>query len=299
MSYQYTCYPCKPYAPWEEEMLMQQIADMTEYTHPTAMFTVHVGDIQKPPRSLCAETGYFATSQYLKAGPLKTFVLAGDNDWADCPNITQGLEFYHKYFDFFENHWLTNATTFPMQVEHNTTFPEMWKFNYNGILFISIQLIDSKNLMTDWEPRMNANIQWILTALKDTELSAVVIFGHGQFGNETKEFFEGILPAFVGDRSSVPVMYIHGDGHNWDLMDKVQSQLNWPSFIDVQVDQGGYADPIIVEFSTDPAVPLLQEHDLQYVFANGVIRIDRQRGRYPLGSDGRPDLTQLQSFPLR
>ena len=286
----------QPYAPWEELMLVSQLSDMRASTDPTAMFTVHVGDIQKPARTLCSEYNYQTVSQYLLAGPLPTFVLPGDNDWADCPDQLQALGFYHKYFDYFERHWTTTAVP-RMSVEYNTTYPEMWRFTYDNILFISVQLIDSESKLADWDARMQANINWIWTALDSTVPTAVIIFGQGQVSNETKGFFEGIHPAFAGARTSTPVMYIHGDGHEWDLNDKIQTQLSWPTFVDVQVDQGAMADPLIVQFSTDPNFPLQQEHSLQYVFANGLIRIDRQRGRYPVGSDGRADVTSLQRYP--
>jgi hypothetical protein len=76
-------------------------------------------------------------------------------------------------------------------------------------------------------------------------------------GYETREFLEGILPAFLGERYWTPVLYIHGDGHKWDLDTKIHTQQGWSSFIDVQVDQGAYADPSIVEFSVDPATDSL------------------------------------------
>jgi hypothetical protein len=70
--------------------------------------------------------------------------------------------------------------------------------------------------------------------------------------------------------------------------DRASTQLNWPSLIDVQVDQGGFADPCIVEIAAvDGAgqlIPLVAEHDLQYVFADGLVRIDRQRGRYNIST---------------
>ena len=282
-------------------MLLSQLADMTAYTHSNAMFMVHVGDLQRPNLTLCVETAYLMASQYLRNAPLPTFVLAGDNDWADCPDPNQALGYYHKYFDYFERQWTNATTTVPrMPVEYNETYPEMWRFTYNKVLFISIQLIDSKAILgtDEWNKRMAANIQWVFTALGTDMFSAVVIFGQASVGYETREFFEGILPAFLGERYWTPVLYLHGDGHKWDLATKIQTQLGWTSFIDVQVDQGAFADPIIVEFSVDPANPLLQEHDLQYVFADGLIRIDRQRGRYPKGSDGRATTADLQPFPL-
>ena len=150
----------------------------------------------------------------------------------------------------------------------------------------------------DWNARMAADIHWVLSALGDDQYSAVVLFGQGAVGYETREFFEGILPAFLGVRKDTPVMYLHGDGHKWDLGTKIQTQLGWTNFIDVQIDQGAFADPLIVEFSVNPATPLVKEHDLQYVFANGTIRLDRQRGRYPTGSDGRATTANLPQFPL-
>ena len=292
----------QPCASWEEIMLLTQLAEMTASTRPTVMFTVHVGDMQKPDRTFCAEQSYFEAASYLRTGPLPTFSIPGDNDWADCPDPYQALGYYHKYFDYFERQWPNTTTSLipRMAAEYNDTYPEMWRFTYNTVLFVSIQLIDSKDVLgtDDWNARMAANIAWVLLSLGSDMYSTVVIFGQASVGFETREFVEGILPAFLGVRKDTPVLYVHGDGHKWDLGTKIQTQLAWTSFIDVQVDQGAFADTHIVEFSVNPATPLVQEHELQYVYANGMIRLDRQRGRYPKGSDGRATTENLPPLSL-
>ena len=283
---------------------------------------VHVGDIQKPQRTRCIESRYAMVSDLMKRAPLPTLVLAGDNDWIDCPMPMTSLYNYHKYFDYFHLNW--NATTMATNVtnlstttvgappteppsstlamnklnfEHHPKYPEMWRIYLNGFLFLSVENVDYKSLIPNAPNRTHASIHWVRCSIPSNKvIQAVIIFGHGQFGENTKPFFEGIHKAFTnaGRLDTTTVMYIHGDGHKWDLGDKVQSHLDWPNFIDIQVDQGAFADPLYIQFAIHSSMLLRIEHDLQYLFANGTIRIDRQRGRYPL-QDGRPNIQKL--FP--
>jgi hypothetical protein len=311
----------QPYASWEERILQLQLASLRNYSNPSAQFIVHVGDIQKPQRTGCAESRFAMVSSIMKTAPLPTLVLAGDNDWSDCKTPEMALEYYHSYFDYFHLNW--NATTTATDItnlslgimsssgvqkykdmngrlnfEHHSKYPEMWRIYIDGILLLSVQNVNYKGLIDDAYNRTLASINWVRSSIRsESFLQAVIIFGHGQFGDKdnTKAFFEGIYDAFSNvDRLSTTVMYFHGDGHQWSLSGKVQRYLNWPAFVDVQVDQGGYADPLLVEFSIHS--PLQFEHELQYVFSNGKIRIDRQRGRYPL-QDGKPNIGDL--FPMQ
>jgi len=81
----------------------------------------------------------------------------------------------------------------------------------------------------------------------------------------------------------LPVLYLHGDGHNWDIDTKLSHQLHWKHFRDVQVDQGGLADPIIVDVAPQKngkLKGLKQRNDLEVAFGRGLFRIDRQGGLY-------------------
>ena len=293
-------------------MLQSQMADMTWSPHETALFTVHVGDLQKPARTLCSSLTYQTVFNYLRQGPLPTFVLPGDNDWADCPDRDESLGYYRTYFNYFDQHWSTaSSTNNPqkeiMAVDYSIDYPEIFRFIHHDILFLSVHLIDtkpdpndSKKLWEEWDNRMAANIEWVYDAFSvhpNVEFRAVVIFGHGQISQDTRVFFDGIVPAFLnGFRTDMPVLYLHGDGHNWDVNTKISTQLNWDAFIDIQVDQGAFADPLVVEIAIGNTV-LEVEHELQYVFANGLLRVDRQRGRYPVGGDGRPSVEDMQQRP--
>jgi hypothetical protein len=286
-----------------------------------------VGDIQKPSRTGCAKSRYAMISNLLKMSPLPTLVIAGDNDWIDCPDPKLALEYYHSHLDYFHLQWngtttakvITNLssevkmsflenrinkndeddrTTTMLHVEHHGKYPEMWRIYLNHVLFISVQNVNYKGRIDDAYNRTLASIHWVRSTIQSNTLSfkAVILFGHGQFADDDdnmKMFFDGIYKAFSNHNllSTTTVMYIHGDGHEWHLSNNVRRYLNWPMFVDVQVDQGAYADPLFIEFSNSP---MSVEHDLQYLLANDTIRMDRQRGRYPL-TNGRPNVNGM--FP--
>jgi hypothetical protein len=87
----------------------------------------------------------------------------------------------------------------------------------------------------------------------------------------------------ITHRADLPVVYLHGDGHDWDVDIKLSHQLHWRHFRDIQVDQGGIADPVIVEFAAQvdgKMKALKEENDLQLVLGKGLIRLDRQGGLY-------------------
>jgi hypothetical protein len=292
-------------------MLLDQLTEMTKSRRLNTHFTVHVGDFQKPARTNCDTKVYEKMANYMSTGSLPTFVLPGDNDWFDCPKPFQSLDDYREHVTYLEERWYNSSTValpedvVEMDVTHNPDYPELFSFYHQGILFLSVHLIDTKpeaqdngdetsDLWVEWNDRMAANIAWFYKALSDygpdgskgdeKDFKAIVLFGHGQISADTREYFEEIRPAFFSFNSALknlPIMYMHGDGHDWDMDDRIRNQLDWDAFIDIQVDQGALADPLIVEIATNPDVPLVQEHALQYVFAEGLFRIDRQNGRYP------------------
>jgi hypothetical protein len=99
----------------------------------------------------------------------------------------------------------------------------------------------------------------------------------------------------ITHRQKLPVVYLHGDGHNWDVDTKFSHQLHWQHFRDIQVDQGGLADPVIVDIA--PQVKgklreLVETSNMQLVLGGGLIRLDRQRGLYHNPKDVH-DLKQL------
>jgi hypothetical protein len=276
-----------PYADWEDQMLQYQISNLHKNNQSHILFTVHIGDVQKVQRTNCAEAHYAHIANVLKGGPLPTFVILGDNDWFDCPDRKTSFSLFRQYLTHLDQDW---HHTFPVvRDDHN---PELLALEHDGILFLSIHLINTRisdEPEMDFQIRMRNNQIWVRRQLDhyfaNTYIRGVVILGHSLRSPRTRPFFEFLALNFLNnpERLKVPVVYLHGDGHNWDVDHKLSHQLDWKYFYDVQIDQGAYADPCIVEFAKQvkgKLIPMRQEHENQLLLGGGLIRIDRQRGRY-------------------
>ncbi len=276
-----------PYAEWEDRMLHFQIAELNQNTQDHILFTVHVGDIQKVQRTNCAESHYQHIANVLKAGHRPTFIIPGDNDWFDCPDRDASFSFFTRHLTRLDQNW-----NHQLPVIRNEHHPELFAMEHSGILFLSIHLIngqvkdESKKL---WSARMKRNEDWVAQTLDayfaKMPIRCVVVLGHSLRSPRTRPFFENLATHFLKDpeRLKVPVVYLHGDGHKWDVDSKFSHQLEWKYFYDVQIDQGAYADPCIVEFSKQidgKTVPLRLQNDDQLLLGRGMVRINRQRGRY-------------------
>jgi hypothetical protein len=284
-----------PYRDWQETRLELQMMEMNQYVkdHPkrNLLFTVHVGDIQKVALTHCAESAYQTASSLLKQGPLPTLVVPGDNDYYDCPdrNLTWG--YFMKYFGEFETQWHKNDYK-SLGIKRSTAHPELFVFVKEGILLIGLHLINAPESHEDirsWNARMKVQKEWVARNVEHyfakQEIRAVILLGHALRSPRTRPFFLTVADYFVNitHRADLPVVYLHGDGHDWDVDIKLSHQLHWRHFRDIQVDQGGIADPVIVDFAAQvdgKMKALKEENDLQLVLGKGLIRLDRQGGLY-------------------
>ena len=282
-----------PYSIWEESLLKAQIDNITKHHLDHALFTVHVGDIQKVARTNCEPTHYKKIQRLLRRNSLPTVLLPGDNDWYDCPSQLESFRVFQEHFngmeDYWEDRWPKRTPHFRRWKEH----PEYFVMQHEGILFVSIHLIhgDPANEPEGvFDTRVRRSIDWVNKNVEDyftryPSIRGVILLGHSLRSPWTRPFFEGIAGNFVNSTSRVdtPVLYLHGDGHKWSVDTKFAHQLNWKYYTDVQVDQGGMAHPCIVEIAPQvngKTQPLTKEHDNQHLFGKGLFRIDRQRGRY-------------------
>jgi hypothetical protein len=214
----------------------------------------------------------------------------------DCSDRKQGWELFGKYFFRFQKRWKQEAELDKlgishMQTIHHSDHPELFAFKHASILFLSVHLINGEvgdEPKKDWDDRMTRSIEWVKSNVEsyssNFHIRGVIIFGHSVRSLRTRPFFESIFDCFRGSRAQMPVVYLHGDGHYWGVDSKLSLQLGWKHYRDVQVDQGAFADPILVEIASEDVngelVPLKVEHANQFLFGKGLIRIDRQRGRY-------------------
>jgi len=223
--------------------------------------------------------------------PLPTLVVPGDNDWYDCPNRTESFDLFLEHFGSFETLWHKNDYK-QLAIKRSSKNRELFAFYKEGILFIGIHLINAPLDHEDidsWNARMKMNKEWaalnVQSYFENFEIRGVIILGHCLRSPRTRPFFLSVANYFVNitHRQNLPVVYLHGDGHNWDVDTKLSHQLHWKHFRDIQVDQGGLADPVIVDVA--PSVKgklkrLKERSDLELVIGKGLFRIDRQRGVY-------------------
>ena len=243
-----------PYAPEEDVLLPQQIADLPK----DAEFVAHVGDIKagSPP---CDEAVYNKVFGMLAQVSVPVFIIPGDNEWNDCSNPAQAWEFWKKYFMRFDRRWPHRLPIF-RQLEQEENF----SFVKSGVLFLGLNIVGGRvHDPEEWTLRHAQILDWTLRNLRqfgDT-VSSVVIFGHAN-PNPAKhnDFFEPFV--IEAQAFGKPILYLHGDGHTW-IHDRPFAAEN---ILRVQVDKGGIAPPVKITVTDHPTEPF--HFDIRMMFAH-------------------------------
>lgn len=166
----------------------------------------------------------------------------------------------------------------------------MFSFVEDGILFLSLTLhrVDDEQADAAHKERLMASQDWVSMQLNQTssvDIRGVVMFGHALLSGVVTEFFVDLKQVFMQHAMhTIPVLYIHGHGHTFNIDTDFGNDYDWTMFTELQVDQGAYADPLLIQVAPIKGSilqPLLEETDLQIVLADGLFRIDRQEGLYP------------------
>ena len=233
-----------PYSERDARTLQHQLATL----NPDSEFVVHLGDI-KTGRMSCSALWYNRVAAILKQSPKRLFIVPGDNEWNDCADPDQAWILWTRSFLHFDEAW-TNTLTVVRDPRH----PENFAFISRGVLFVGINLVGGKILnVQDWVLRDHDNIQWIESQVQYAAqlISRLVIFGHALPGPNHQIFFA--LLNRVGQDFGKPILYLHGDGHEW-IKDYPFAAKN---ILRVQVEQGGKADPITVRVTDNPKEPFV------------------------------------------
>jgi hypothetical protein len=290
-----------PYDDSEALVLTDQMGNMSLNLQPGATFMAHVGDMMKGQRTQCAEAYFLLVRNILSQGPLPAFVLAGDNDYLDCPDLDVAWSYYLNAFVNFELDWSSKLPTGvpPLNVTRwtegvaganfTTSRPEYFTFMEDGILFMSLNLMrmpDGVSPDDAFYERLNATKAWVTHVLSTNDAAqtrGVVMFGHAFFNDDTRPLFPELRAIFYAYNFYMPTLYVHGDGHQFHIGLYIGSQFGWDSFTEVQVEQGALADPLLITVAplvNGVMTPLTQENDNQTIIANGLFRIDQQNGMY-------------------
>jgi hypothetical protein len=205
-----------PYDELQATQLAVQIQNIPSY----ADFVVHVGDLRNASEDVpCGLDEFERVSSILRLSKVPVFVALGDNDWNDCPNHEEGLQYWKKEFLFFESRYWNHTFNISRLEGHDATF----SFRHKRTLFIGLNLVGGKVLDWDeWRLRLRSQYNWTADLIREyrddlwPSTGRVVIVGHADPTSDHDEYFNP-LEAFVRDElgDTLPILYLHGDKHKW------------------------------------------------------------------------------------
>lgn len=209
-------------------------------------FVIHVGDI-KPGALECNESIYEDVSGILKMMEAPTFIVLGDNEYNDCTDPKQGLEYWNKYFLHFNENWVFEPT-----VTYQPGRTENFSWIDHKVLFIGINLVGSQvRDSLEWNNRLTQNGLWIkkLSEEQVNNVEAMVVFGHANILEAGPDKFKPFTDLFRTAALSFgkPVLMVQGDGHFW-IKNKPWPEQN---ITRIQIDGGDTAVKITVDTSLD------------------------------------------------
>jgi hypothetical protein len=236
-----------PYTNKEKVILENQLDEMTANRHPGSAFAVHVGDFQRWKQTSCNASAYTNFRTTLLKSPVPVLVLAGDNDYLDCPKPQDAWGIFIDTFSTIENEWDDRLPTGINTFEVNRWFsqrPELFSFVADNILFLSANLLNAPDEQVnteEWNTRMAANVEWISqeseAAFAQNDIRGVVMFSHARPSSNLRIYYVTILEQVFTNKRQLPVLNIHGDGHIFLIDTRFSEDTNWSGFVDLQVDQ--------------------------------------------------------------
>ncbi len=232
-----------PYKAGEEILLAKQLTELPA----DCRYVFHVGDIQSGPVAPVTEDRYKQVAGILKQSPKQVFIVPGDNEWNDAPNVDEAWTFWMRNLYRLDESWKTT-----LNVERQKERVENLAFVDGGVLFVGLNLVGGRvHDAAEWKMRHQQNVDWInaqFTRHMD-DVGAAVIFAQANPAKPHQDFVDGLVKA--ANTFKKPVLFLHGDGHKW-LKDVPFAAKN---ILRVQVDMGGIAPPLKVTVQPDAAEP--------------------------------------------
>jgi PKD repeat protein len=213
-----------PYGPDEIPELQQHVADHNRYS-PSA-FLVHLGDILSGSEA-CEEVRYQTVADILKASAVPAFIVPGDNEWVNCADPALGWAFWEAHLLGLEQSF---CGIWP--VESQAARPENFSFVRDGVLFLGLNQVSGTPSSV-----VQADADWVNAqfAAHGASARAAVLMAQAEPAGALADAVAANAIAFAR-----PVLYIHGDGHEWI---EEPGFLGQPNVVRVQVDRGTLSHP--------------------------------------------------------
>lgn len=173
--------------------------------------------------------------------------MPGDNEWNDCTDPDLAWQYWVKYFMRFDQLW-----PHKFNVSRQKSRPENFSFVHEKVLFIGINIVGGRvHDKAEWKKRLADDLKWTLDSLNEQadDVTRAVIFGHAFPSKKHNDYFNGLVNQT--DFFSKPILYIHGDGHQWAKRRPYKKAKN---ILLVQVDRNR---PVTVIVTMDQKSPFL------------------------------------------
>lgn len=178
-----------------------------------AEFIVHLGNANSDIQSRCKEYGFERAAAVLKESPVPVLVIPGDLDWAACGSkdaARDALYWWGVNLGKMEKDWKNS----PLDVEHSEDVVGNFSFLHKGVLFISVNMVESETEPKETTFRLEQNVMWTkdkLDQYDDDEYHAVVIFGHAAPSEDNGEYFWPLTEKISALEK--PVLYLHANSN--------------------------------------------------------------------------------------
>merc|ERR1712150_364089 len=91
----------------------------------------------------------------------------------------------------------------------------------------------------------------------------LVIFGHCNPRSVHNTYFRGFSNYVEDNLMNIPIIYIHGDGHEYEVENSFR---DIPNFTRIQVDMGDIAPPIRVRIEKGSSTPFQIDRRFESIF---------------------------------
>ena len=270
-------------SPAQAVTLENQMEDLREDDIDEALFLIHLGDFNQPQQTDCDLNHFQSVRDILAQSPVPTLVMAGDNDYQECPSKDEAWENYLDTFVGFEEDEWDPEFDVDRNSGGSSSRPggrDLFSFYEKGILFISTALLNKsdRESSSDFQDRLEASEDWVrenLRRYQNDDPRGVVLFGHAEKNDSLENFFGQALKDMFEEEGygDINALYLCGDRHRYRT---TRGLFGWDKLDYISVDQGGCAAPILVEVAPEDELFSSDSN----VFGGGLFRIDRRGGRY-------------------
>jgi len=229
-----------PYTQIELDELPGQIASQMDGCE----FLIHLGDIFIGDTE-CNIEDYAIIQNVMLESHVPAFLVPGDNEWNDCQrkNIDTGWNHWTDHFLEFENNW--NHT---FSIMRQPDYEENFYFIHKRTLFFGLNIVAGRvHNETEWKARLQSEYLWVEDImelnLREMETAdGAILMAHAHPSEDHREFFNAFR-IFIKNEldNKFPVLYLHGDGHNFIYTPNFNNQSN---FLRIQ-HEGGTNEPVL------------------------------------------------------